>query len=118
MLVVREVVGELGGDGEVSVCLTVVVVALAVDRQETFGCGRAGITRRVLVLENRFYQETARDPTRKPETDRSGTSRPEIVHWLVEAALLAVCLASLLPLLQQRQRRALKRQDGISLPTL
>jgi len=54
-------------------------------------------SRRVLVLENRsFTRKTARDPTRKPETDRSGTSRPEIVLLAGGGmALLAVCLLSL-----------------------
>ena len=54
-------------------------------------------SRRVLVLENKlFTNETARDPTRKPETDRSGTSRSEIVLLAGGGmALLAVCLVSL-----------------------
>ena len=54
-------------------------------------------SRRVLVLENKlFTNETARDPTRKPETDRSGTSRSEIVLLAGGgAALLTACLVSL-----------------------
>ena len=53
-------------------------------------------SRRVLVLENKlFTNETARDPTRKPETDRSGTSRSAIVLLAGGGALLTACLVSL-----------------------
>jgi hypothetical protein len=62
---------------------------VAAEASETF--------RRVLVLENKlFTNETARDPTRKPETDKSGSSRSEIVLLAGGgAALLTDCLVSL-----------------------
>ncbi len=59
--------------------------------------GASEMVRSDLVLENKlFTNDTARFPTRKPETERSGSSRSEIVLLVGGGAVLsAVRLVSL-----------------------